>query len=285
MAEQQFPKQHQNKQPGERSEMDPKPKTLNPDYKGSGKLKGEGALITGGDSGIGRAVALAFAREGADISIIYLEEDEDAAETKRLVEKQGSRCIVIPGDVGEERFARKAVDRVIDEFGRLDVLVNNAAEQHPKKSIADIDADQIERTFRTNVFAMFYFVKAALDELKKRKGRIINTTSVTAYRGSPGLLDYSASKGAVTAFTRSLSGNLVDDGIRVNAVAPGPIWTPLIPSTFDEEKVASFGGDTPMERAGQPFEVAPAFVYLASNDSSYVTGQVIHVNGGEIING
>ena len=285
MTDQQFPRQQQDEQPGERSEMDPKPVTLNPDYIGAEKLAGQVALITGGDSGIGRAVALAFAAEGADIAVVYLEEEEDAAETKRLVEKQGGKCRIISGDVGDESFAQEAVKKTLEHFGRIDVLVNNAAEQHPKKSILDIDAEQIEKTFRTNVFSMFYFVKAALTELKKRGGRIINTTSVTAYRGSPGLLDYSASKGAVTAFTRSLSGNLVSDGIRVNAVAPGPIWTPLIPSTFDEEKVASFGGDTPMERAGQPVEVAPAFVYLASDDSSYVTGQVIHVNGGEIING
>ena len=280
-----FPPQTQDNQPGRREEMHPEPVTITDEYRGSGKLKGQGALITGGDSGIGRSVALHFAREGCNVGIIYLEEDEDAAETKRLVEKEGVECVLIAGDIGQESCARTAVERVIEAFGRLDILVNNAAEQHPTKDIMEIDAEQIEKTFRTNVFAMFYTVKAALEELKKRKGRIINTTSVTAYRGSPGLLDYSASKGAITSFTRSLSANLVSDGIRVNAVAPGPIWTPLIPSTFDREKVAHFGEDTPMKRAGQPSELGAAYVYLASNDSSYVTGQVIHVNGGEIING
>ncbi len=280
-----IPPQTQNRQPGRTDEMRPEPVSITDEYRGSGKLEGQAALITGGDSGIGRSVALHFAREGCNVGIVYLEEDDDAAETKKLVEKEGVECIVIAGDIGEESFARTAVDRVIEAFGRLDVLVNNAAEQHPMKDIMEIDAEQIEKTFRTNVFAMFYTVKAALDELKKRKGRIINTTSVTAYRGSPGLLDYSASKGAITSFTRSLSGNLVSDGIRVNAVAPGPIWTPLIPSTFDREKVDHFGEDTPMKRPGQPSELGAAYVYLASDDSSYVTGQVIHVNGGEIING
>lgn len=285
MSSNQFPPQTQDRQPGRRDEMTPEPTTITDSYRGSGKLEGEAALITGGDSGIGRAVALHFAREGCNVGIVYLEEDDDARETKKLVEKEGTACVIIAGDIGDEECARTAVDRVIEEFGRLDILVNNAGEQHPTKDITEISAEQIERTFRTNVFAMFYTVKAALDELKKRKGRIINTTSVTAYRGSPGLLDYSASKGAVTSFTRSLSGNLASDGIRVNAVAPGPIWTPLIPSTFDEEKVAHFGEDTPMERAGQPSELGAAYVYLASEDSSYVTGQVLHVNGGEIING
>ncbi|HEU5288511.1 MAG TPA: SDR family oxidoreductase, partial [Candidatus Limnocylindria bacterium] len=236
-----------------------------------------------GDSGIGRAVAAAFAREGADVAIVYLEEHEDAAETKRLVEAEGRRCESIAGDVGDEAFCKRAVARTVRALGRLDVLVNNAAEQHPKDDISEITARQLERTFRTNIFAMFYLVKAALPHLGEGSA-IVNTTSVTAYRGSPTLLDYSSTKGAIVAFTRSLSINLADRKIRVNAVAPGPIWTPLIPSTFPPDKVESFGADTPMGRPGQPEEVAPAFVFLASDDGSYVSGQVIHPNGGEVVN-
>ena len=260
--------------------MHPRPDTGEREYRGSGKLAGKTALITGGDSGIGRAVAVAFAREGADVAICYLDEHVDAEETRHKVEEAGQRWLAIPGDIGDERFCRDAVDRVVREFGRLDILVNNAAEQHPKKNLEEITADQLERTFRTNIFSMFYLTKAALPHLREDSA-IINTSSVTAYRGSPHLLDYSATKGAIVAFTRSLSKALASKGIRVNAVAPGPIWTPLIPATFDEKKVESFGEDTPLGRPGQPSEVAPSFVFLASSDSSYMTGQVLHPNGGE----
>lgn len=277
-----FPPQQQDRQPGIESEMQPLPKFEDRQYKGSEKLVGKVALITGGDSGIGRAVSVYFAKEGADVAILYLDEHDDAQETKRQVEQEGRRCITIAGDAGEEIFCRQAVQHTIDELGRLDILVNNAAVQYPQKSIADISAEQLEKTFRINIFSFFYMVKAALPHLRPGSA-IINTTSVTAYRGSPGLLDYSATKGAIVSFTRSLSQALVDEGIRVNAVAPGPIWTPLIPASFSEEKVSEFGSDTPMKRAGQPEEVAPAYVFLASDDSSYVTGQVIHVNGGDFI--
>ncbi len=280
----QFPPQHQEQQPGIESEMTPRPESDDPEHRGSGKLAGKRALITGGDSGIGRAVAIAFAREGADVAIVYLNEHDDAEETRRMVEEEGRRCILMAGDIGDDTFCEKVVEQTVQELGGLHVLVNNAAEQHPQKSIEDITSEQLERTFRTNIFAMFYLVRAAMKHLKKGSA-IINTTSVTAYRGSPELLDYSSTKGAITAFTRSLALSLAEKGIRVNAVAPGPIWTPLIPSTFDEEKVKTFGADTPLKRAGQPEEVAPSFVFLASDDSSYITGQVLHPNGGEIING
>ena len=280
---QQFPPQTQDKQPGHQEDMRPEPIDDDPDYRGSGKLEGMVALITGGDSGIGRAVAIVYAKEGADVVIVYLNEHEDAENTRTMVEKYGQRCLLIAGDVGQEAFCRQVVERTIAEFGRLDILVNNAAVQFPKKTIEEISEEQLELTFRTNIFAMFFMVKAALPHLAKGS-TIVNTTSVTAYRGSAGLLDYSATKGAIVAFTRSLALNLAEKEIRVNAVAPGPIWTPLIPATFDEEKVSTFGSDTPMKRAGQPFEVAPAFVFLASTDSSYITGQVIHPNGGEVIN-
>lgn len=279
-----LPPQHQEQQPGIEAEMRPQPKTQDRDYRGSGKLHSKVALITGGDSGIGRAVAAFYAREGADVAIVYLNEHEDAAKTRQMVEQTGRRALVIAGDIGDEEFCRQAVARTVEELGGLDILVNNAAEQHPQESIADISAEQLQRTFRTNIFAMFYLTKAALPHLKSGSA-IVNTTSVTAYRGSPGLIDYSSTKGAIVAFTRSLSMSLVEKGIRVNAVAPGPIWTPLIPSTFDEEKVAAFGGDVPMQRPGQPEEVAPAYVFLASDDASYMSGQVLHVNGGEIVNG
>ena len=289
MAEQQEqqplqPPQHQEQRPGIESEMTPRPRAEDPGYRGAGKLQGKVALITGGDSGIGRAVAVAYAKEGADSAIVYLNEHGDAEETKRLVEKEGYRCVTIAGDIGDERFCRQAVERAIGELGRLDILVNNAAEQHPQDSIEQISAEQLERTFRTNIFAMFYMVKAALPHLKEGSA-IINTTSVTAYKGSPQLLDYSSTKGAIVAFTRSLSQSLVEKGIRVNGVAPGPIWTPLIPSTFPEEKVEQFGADVPMQRPGQPEEVAPSYVFLASDDASYMAGQILHPNGGTVVNG
>ncbi|WP_119315833.1 SDR family oxidoreductase [Calidithermus terrae] len=269
--------------PGLESEMRPRPKAEDPGYRGCGKLEGKVALVTGGDSGIGRAVAIAFAKEGADVAIAYLQEHSDAEETKRRVEEHGRRCIAIAGDLGDEVVCRQVVQRVIETFGRLDVLVNNAAEQTPQERLEDISAEQLERTFRTNIFAYFYLTKAALPHLKEGSA-VINTTSVTAYRGSPHLLDYSATKGAIVAFTRSLAGNLVKRGIRVNGVAPGPIWTPLIPSTFPEEKVEKFGEDVPMGRPGQPEEVAPSYVFLASDDASYFAGQILHPNGGEVIN-
>jgi len=278
------PPQTQDQQPGIESEMTPKPRAEDRQYRGSGKLQGKVALITGGDSGIGRAVAIVFAKEGADVAISYLNEHDDAQETKRQVEQEGRRAVLLSGDIGDEGFCQQLVERTVKELGRLDILFNNAAEQHPQKSIEDITAEQLLRTFKTNIFAMFYLTKAALKHLKKGSA-IVNTTSITAYRGNPDLLDYSSTKGAIVAFTRSLSGQLVEKGIRVNGVAPGPIWTPLIPSTFTAEKVATFGSDTPMKRPGQPEEVANAYVYLASDDSSYMTGQVLHLNGGTIING
>ncbi len=272
-------------EPGLESKMTPRPQAVRATYKGSGKLKDRVALITGGDSGIGRAVAIHFAREGAEVAIVHLsEEQKDADETKRLVEQEGRRCITLIGDIGDESIAQRLVEKTVQEFGRLDILVNNAAEQHPQDSIEKITALQLEHTFRTNVFGMFYMTKAALPHLKEGSA-IVNTTSVTAYRGSASLLDYSATKGAIVAFTRSLAHSLVEKKIRVNAVAPGPIWTPLIPSTFPGEKVKQFGTDVPMGRAGEPEEVAPCYVFLTSEDSSYITGQVLHPNGGEIVNG
>ena len=279
-----LPPQKQTTKPGREHEMTPRPKAEDPQHRGSAKLDGKVALITGGDSGIGRAVAIAFAKEGADVAISYLEEDRDAKETQRMVQEHGRKCVLLPGDVGDEKLCRRIVDRTAKELGRLDILVNNASEQHPQESIEDITAEQLERTFRTNVFGYFFMVKAAMKHLREGSC-IINTASVTAYKGSAELLDYSATKGAEVAFTRSLSQNLAEKKIRVNAVAPGPIWTPLIPSTFDEEKVATFGGDVPLGRPGQPEEVAPSYVFLASDDSSYMTGQVLHPNGGSVING
>lgn len=281
----QRPPQSQRRQPGRQAALRPQPRTVSPDYRPAGKLVGQVALVTGGDSGIGRAVAAAFAKEGADVAIAYLEETSDARESARLVEAEGRRALLLRGDVGSEAFCRRAVARTLAELGRLDLLVNNAAEQHERESLAQLDARQLLRTFRTNVFALFYLTRAALPALRKSKGRVINPTSVTAYRGSPKLLDYSASKGAIVSFTRSLGLQLAADGIRVNAVAPGPIWTPLIAASFEPGKVARFGSQVPLGRAGEPYECAPAFVYLACADSSYVTGQVLHPNGGEIING
>jgi NAD(P)-dependent dehydrogenase (short-subunit alcohol dehydrogenase family) len=274
-----LPPQTQEQQPGRETQMNPRP-DYEPRYPGSGRLEDKVALITGGDSGIGRAVAVLFAREGASVAIVYLNEGEDAQETKRLVEREGGRCVTIAGDVGDPGFARAAIDRTIKELGKLDVLVNNAAEQHPQKEIAEITPEQIERTFRTNIFGYFHVTQAAMPHLKEGAA-IINTTSVTAYRGSSDLLDYSATKGAIVAFTRSLAQKLAEKKIRVNGVAPGPIWTPLIPSTFDADKVKSFGANTPMKRPGQPNEVAPSYLFLACADSSYITGSVLHPNGGD----
>ncbi|WP_416666878.1 SDR family oxidoreductase [Egbenema bharatensis] len=277
------PPQHQNQQPGRESEMTPQPKSGEFNYRGSGKLQGKVALITGGDSGIGKAVAIVYAKEGADVAIVYLDEDKDAKQTQQLVEQEGRRCITLKGDIGDEQFCQRAVQQTVKELGHLDILVNNAAEQHPQQSIEDISAEQLERTFRTNIFSMFFLTKAALPNLKEGS-TIINTTSVTAYKGNPILLDYSSTKGAIVAFTRSLSQSLVKKGIRVNGVAPGPIWTPLIPATFPEEEVKSFGAQVPMQRPGQPEEVAPSYVFLASNDSSYISGQILHPNGGVVVN-
>jgi NAD(P)-dependent dehydrogenase (short-subunit alcohol dehydrogenase family) len=273
------PPQHQDRQPGLQSAMRPQPEGEAREYKACGKLEGKAAVITGGDSGIGRATAIAFAKEGADVAIVYLDEHDDAAKTKMLVEQEGARCIAMAGDIGDEDFCRDVIAKAVKSFGRLDILINNAAEQHPQERIEDITRQQLERTFRTNIFAMFYLTKAAMPHLKPG-ARIVNCASVTAYRGNKELLDYSATKGAVVAFTRSLSQSLVEKDIRVNAVAPGPIWTPLIPSTFDEKRVAQFGRNTPLGRAGQPDEVAPCFVFLASDDSSYMTGETLHPNGG-----
>ncbi|MEZ0326476.1 MAG: SDR family oxidoreductase [Fimbriimonas sp.] len=283
-TEQHIPAQHQDRRPGIESEMTPQPEVVRRDYRGSGKLDGKVALITGGDSGIGRSVALHFAKEGADCVVSYLNEHGDAEKTRQMVEAEGRKCELVAGDVGQEAHCQKLVQTAIERFGKLDILVNNAAEQHPQKSIEDITEEQLERTFRTNIFSFFFLAKAALKHLKEGS-TIINTTSVTAYRGSSELLDYSSTKGAIVAFTRSLSGALAEKKIRVNGVAPGPIWTPLTPSTFDEKKVEGFGEDTPLKRAGQPDEVAPCYVFLASDDSSYITGQVLHPNGGELING
>ena len=279
-----IPAQHQDRQPGLESEMTPRPSFENPDYKGSGKLQDKVAIITGGDSGIGRAVAVYFAKEGADVAVIYLNEHEDAEETQRQVEQEGRRCLLLAGDIGQESFCQDAVRKTVTEFDKLDVLVNNAAEQHPQESIQDISSEQLERTFRTNIFGMFYMTKAAL-EFMPEGSAIVNSCSVTAFRGSPGLLDYAATKGAIVAFTRSLAQNLAEQNIRVNSVAPGPVWTPLIPSTFDEEKVAKFGENVPMKRPAQPEEIAPSYVFLASQDASYITGQTIHPNGGEVVGG
>jgi len=278
------PVQRQRRQPGLESPMQPRPRTEDARQRGSGKLRDRVALVTGGDSGIGRAVGIAFAKEGADVAVVYLDEDGDAGEAKRRIERHGGRCLLLRGDVGDPEFCKDAVATTVETLGRLDVLVNNAGEQHPQESIEDITPEQLERTFRTNIFAMFYLVAAALPHLKARSA-IINTTSVTAYRGSPTLLDYAATKGAIVAFTRSLAESLAKRNIRVNAVAPGPVWTPLIPSTFPPEKVEKFGSDVPLERPGEPAEIAPSYVFLASDDASYMTGQVLHPNGGEIING
>jgi NAD(P)-dependent dehydrogenase (short-subunit alcohol dehydrogenase family) len=277
------PPQSQDHQPGRETEMNPKPDFM-PKFPGNGRLKDKVAIITGGDSGIGRACALLFAREGAQVAIVYLEETEDATITAEAIKAEGKEALLLRGDIGDKAFCDTAVGRVIEEFGKLDVVVNNAAEQHPKDEIAEISPEQLQQTFETNLFGFFYMTQAAMPHLQ-RGASIVNTTSVTAYRGSPTLLDYSSTKGAIVAFTRSLSSNLADKGIRVNAVAPGPIWTPLIPATFPPEKVAEFGATQPMKRPGQPYEVATCHLFLACDESSYLSGQVLHPNGGEIVGG
>ena len=284
MSELVEPMIHEDALPGHESQLEPKP-DWEPRYEGSDRLKGKVALVTGADSGIGRAVAALYAREGADVAILYLCEHDDAAKTKAIVEKEGRKAIAIAGDLGDKAFCERAVAETVKQLGRLDILVNNAGEQHPDEDIRDITEDQLKRTFQTNIYSMFYLTQAARPHLKKGS-TIVNCTSVTMYKGSEGLLDYSATKGAITAFTRSLSENLVKDGIRVNAVAPGPIWTPLNPSGGKPpEEIKDFGKDTPMGRPGQPNEVAPAFLFLACEDSSYMSGQVLHPNGGTIVNG
>ncbi|EPZ44144.1 hypothetical protein N007_11515 [Alicyclobacillus acidoterrestris ATCC 49025] len=279
-----FPPQHQSEQPGLQRLMTPTPDCDNKAYRGSGKLTDKVAVITGGDSGIGRAVAIAFAKEGADVAIVYYNEHEDADDTVKAVGEYGRQCISLPVDVRDPALCKRAIDDVVKRFGKLDILINNAAEQHPQQSVLDITPEQLEGTFRTNVFGYFYMIQAALPHMKPG-ATIVNTTSITAYKGNETLIDYSATKGAIVTLTRSLSLSLIKQGIRVNAVAPGPIWTPLIPSTFDAAQVAEFGSTAPMKRAGQPAELAPAYVYLASSDSSYVSGQVLHVNGGDVVNG
>jgi NAD(P)-dependent dehydrogenase (short-subunit alcohol dehydrogenase family) len=279
------PAQHQSVQPGIEKEMTPKPEFMRQNYRGSGKLEGKAALITGGDSGIGRSVAVHFAREGCDVAIVYKpEEQADAEETRQLVEAEGHKCLLLPGDLRDAAFCQSIVEQTVSGLGKLNVLVNNAAEQHPEGDFEDITDEHLLSTYQTNIFSFFRVTRAAMKHLQPGDS-IINTTSVTAYRGSQELVDYSSTKGAITAFTRSLSKQLAEKGIRVNAVAPGPIWTPLIPATFDEEKVASFGQQVPMKRPGQPSEVGPAYVFLASEDASYFTGQVLHPNGGEVVNG
>lgn len=278
------PPQHQSTKPGQQGQMIPQPLIDNPEYKAAGKLKDKVAIITGGDSGIGQAIAVTFAKEGADVAIVYLNEQADAEETKKLVEHYGRHCELIPGNLENPEFCKDVVAKTVRKYGKLDILINNAAEHWENEDLATLDAKILEKTFRINVFSCFYLTQAALEYLGEG-AVIINTTSVTAYRGAAHLLDYSATKGALVTFTRSLSEQLVGQGIRVNAVAPGPIWTPLIPASFSPEDVQAFGADTPMGRAGQPSEVAPCFVFLASSDSSYISGQVLHPNGGRIVNG
>jgi NAD(P)-dependent dehydrogenase (short-subunit alcohol dehydrogenase family) len=279
-----LPPQEQEQQPGIEKEMTPKPEFIRDNYKGSDKLQGKVALITGGDSGIGRSVAVHFAREGADVAIAYKDEERtDAEETRQLVEAEGRKCLLLPGDLRDPGFCQAIVEQTVQQLGKLNILVNNAAEQHPQESLEDITDEQLETTFNTNIFSFFRTTRAALQHLQEGDC-IINTTSITSYRGSQELLDYSSTKGAITSFTRSLAKQLAEKKIRVNGVAPGPIWTPLIPATFDEEKVAKFGQNTPMKRPGQPSEVGPAYVFLASEDASYFTGQILHPNGGDVVN-
>jgi len=279
-----LPAQEQETQPGKEHKMNPEPEIIRDNYKGSGKLAGKKAFITGGDSGIGRSAAVHFAREGADVAIVYYNEHKDAEETKALIEKEGRKCLLISGDLKDEGFCRQAVKDAAKELGGLNIIVNNAAVQYPQAEFKDITGDQVRETFETNIISFFYITREALNYITKGD-TIINTASVTAYRGSEHLIDYSSTKGAIVSFTRSTSAMLAEKGIRVNGVAPGPIWTPLIPSTFTAEQVAEFGQDVPMKRPGQPSEVGPAYVFLASEDASYITGQIIHINGGEVVGG
>lgn len=279
-----LPGQHQSKHPGMECTMNPKPIFDNPNYKGSNKLKDKVALITGGDSGIGRAVAVAYAKEGANLAIVYYDEHEDAEETKKIIEGLGRKCLLIPGDITDNKFCNNAIQKTINEFKQLHILVNNAAVQYAQNSILDITDEQLEKTFKTNIFSMFYLVRAALPYLKEGSS-IINTASITAYKGDERLIDYSCTKGAIVTFTRSMALSLAKIGVRVNAVAPGPVWTPLIPSSFDVGEVSTFGTDTAMGRPAQPVELASTYVFLASNDASFITGEIVHVNGGKIVNG
>lgn len=281
------PAQHQQQQPGSEQRMNPQPIYITEDYRPAGKLEGKVAIITGADSGIGRAVAVHFAREGAKVAMLYLsveKEGQDARQTEQEIANAGGEVLCLAGDLGQAAFCEQVVQQVVGKWGRIDVLVNNGGEQHPQDSLEDITEEQWQRTFRTNILGIFLLTKAALPHIPGG-GSVINTTSITAYKGNPQLIDYSATKGAIVAFTRSLAMNLSERGIRVNGVAPGPIWTPLIPSTFSADQVSEFGGSTPMGRPGQPAELAPAYVYLASQDSSYVSGQILHVNGGTVVNG
>jgi len=280
----QIPPQTQERTPALESEMTPKPQYDDPNYRGSGKLKDKVAIITGGDSGIGRAIAVLYAKEEADVAIVYLDEHEDAETTRQAVAAYGRRCLAIAGDLSHESFCQEVIQKVIDEYGQLDILINNAAQQFLEEDIASIDQARLEQVFGSNVFSMFYLIKAALPHLKPGSS-IINTTSVVAYKGNPSLLSYSSSKGAILALTRSLAQPLIEQGIRVNAVAPGPIWTPFIPDAFPPEKVKNFGKQVPMQRPGQPIEVATCYVFLASNDASYMAGQVLHPNGGVVVGG
>ncbi len=270
--------------PGKESCMNPEPIYDNPDYKGAGRLKGKTAIITGGDSGIGRAISVAYAKEGCNVVIVYNTADDDANTTKQVVEGYQSKALLIKGDIGDSNFCKQIVEQTLQEFKSLEIVVNNAAEQHQQKRLEDITDEQLQRTFQTNIFGMFYLTRESLPHMKE-DSVIINTSSITAFKGNPDLIDYSSTKGAITAFTRALSTNLADRKIRVNQVAPGPIWTPLIVSTLDQTTVGTFGKNTPLKRAGQPVEVAEAYVFLASDASTYITGQTIHINGGTIVNG
>lgn len=278
-----FPPQHQNRQPGREAEMNPPPQYDNPSYKAAGKLTGKKAFITGGDSGIGRAIAIAYAKEGADVAIVHLCENSDAQDTVRAVEALGRKCVQIQADLRTEDNAINAVNLAVTQLGAIDILINNAAVQYPQNSILDITREQLTNTFESNFFSCFYVTKAALPHLP-RGGAIINTASITAFEGKPTLIDYSATKGAIVSFTRSMALSLMEMGIRVNAVAPGPVWTPLIVSSFSPEEVQTFGSTSPMQRAAQPYELAPAYVFLGCDDSSNVSGQIFHVNSGTIIN-